>query len=377
MEMNAHQGSLTAVRSVTTAVLAVAELLVAAASLPASSYDVSTTAGNGNQITNSPTPVSVTGSYSFGQPFGTLAWGSGAGLAAGGPGLANSVAAVLVFTDEHLTGGGSSYVQSSGNSMFNEIVITGPPGTPVGTEFEYSVNLIVTTELQANQSGPGDLYTSALAGLRWGTGSSLGGFGGADLGHLHVQGDGLYEATGIFSGLSQGQAHGVVGSTTTWRGRTGDTISVSLSSDTTAQAGDYRGYYGPGGAQMSAKASLQVTFLGISVFNLSVPGADANSTDGTIAHNQISGAAGPVGNYNGDGVIDAADYIVWRHSLGQLTAGRYIGGDGNGNSFVDLNDYDVWRAHFGQAADSGSGANANAAVPEPATLVMLMFAVST
>ena len=40
------------------------------------------------------------------------------------------------------------------------------------------------------------------------------------------------------------------------------------------------------------------------------------------------------------------------------------------------NDYDVWRSHFGQTLGSGSGATGNAAVPEPATLMLMMFAVA-
>jgi hypothetical protein len=41
---------------------------------------------------------------------------------------------------------------------------------------------------------------------------------------------------------------------------------------------------------------------------------------------------------------------------------------------TDQTDYAVWRANFGQIAGGGSGASASAAVPEPTTLVPLMFA---
>ena len=36
--------------------------------------------------------------------------------------------------------------------------------------------------------------------------------------------------------------------------------------------------------------------------------------------------------------------------------------------------YNTWRANFGQPSGSGSVASANAAVPEPSTLVMLVLA---
>jgi hypothetical protein len=62
----------------------------------------------------------------------------------------------------------------------------------------------------------------------------------------------------------------------------------------------------------------------------------------------------PTGDYNGDGIVDAADYTVWRKTDGSQ------GG------------YDTWRTNFGETVDSGSGTNVNATVPEPATLVMLI-----
>jgi hypothetical protein len=70
------------------------------------------------------------------------------------------------------------------------------------------------------------------------------------------------------------------------------------------------------------------------------------------------------GDYNGNGIVDAADYVVWREGLG--------------TTFTQ-NDYNVWRANFGHTtpgAGSGSGAIANAAVPEPATALMLMLALA-
>ena len=72
------------------------------------------------------------------------------------------------------------------------------------------------------------------------------------------------------------------------------------------------------------------------------------------------------GDYNQNGVVDAADYIVWRTTLGNAVA-NYSGADGDGDGMIDQDDYDVWRAHFGQTlpppgAGSGMGiATASAA----------------
>ena len=78
------------------------------------------------------------------------------------------------------------------------------------------------------------------------------------------------------------------------------------------------------------------------------------------------------GDYNQNGVVDAADYIVWRNTLGQTGAG--LAADGDGNQEVDSGDYQVWRTHFGQTAGSGSGAGI--AVPEPSASVLLLLAVA-
>src|SRR5262249_43141058 len=61
------------------------------------------------------------------------------------------------------------------------------------------------------------------------------------------------------------------------------------------------------------------------------------------------------GDYTGDGVVDAADYVMWRDELGQT--GTALQADGNHDNVVDINDLNVWRAHFGQTA-SGSGSGA-------------------
>jgi hypothetical protein len=93
------------------------------------------------------------------------------------------------------------------------------------------------------------------------------------------------------------------------------------------------------------------------------------------------------GDYNGDGTVDAADYVVWRNTLGQMGAG--LAADGNGNDEIDAGDYSVWRANFGRApsagwsAGSGSagyplGASAetlSVAVPEPAAPIMLLTGI--
>jgi hypothetical protein len=73
-----------------------------------------------------------------------------------------------------------------------------------------------------------------------------------------------------------------------------------------------------------------------------------------------------LGDYNGNGVVDAADYTVWRDTLGQMGTG--LAADGNGNGTIDAGDYTVWQTNFGNHA--GSGATSSLAVPEPTGLLL-------
>lgn len=55
------------------------------------------------------------------------------------------------------------------------------------------------------------------------------------------------------------------------------------------------------------------------------------------------------GDYNQNGVVDAADYTVWRDQLGSDVP-AFQGADGNGDTLIDLEDYMVWKANFGRTA---------------------------
>ena len=83
---------------------------------------------------------------------------------------------------------------------------------------------------------------------------------------------------------------------------------------------------------------------------------------------------GLVGDYNEDGTVDAADYTVWRDQLGQNI--KLPNEDPNTTpNMVTVDDYNVWKAAFGNT-NAGSGAIAGAAVPEPASWLLLMIAAS-
>lgn len=91
-------------------------------------------------------------------------------------------------------------------------------------------------------------------------------------------------------------------------------------------------------------------------------------SDGSFS---IAAAAGLEGDYNGNEVVDAADYSIWRNTLGQQAAGLAADGDGNGR--IETADYSVWKSNFGESAGSGSSGLAATAVPEPGSLILLFL----
>jgi hypothetical protein len=84
------------------------------------------------------------------------------------------------------------------------------------------------------------------------------------------------------------------------------------------------------------------------------------------------------GDYNNDNVVDAADYVSWRDTLGQTGVGLRADGDHNG--VIDMLDYSLWRAQFGATAGGGSGTRSGIStrsVPEPISALLLILGATT
>jgi hypothetical protein len=79
-------------------------------------------------------------------------------------------------------------------------------------------------------------------------------------------------------------------------------------------------------------------------------------------------AAAPVNdaNFDNDGDVDGRDFLVWQRNTGG--AGDNSLGDANGNGQVNDADFAIWKTQFGT---TGLAAAAGAAVPEPATGLLL------
>jgi hypothetical protein len=94
-------------------------------------------------------------------------------------------------------------------------------------------------------------------------------------------------------------------------------------------------------------------------FHRSLRDAQGNGWDIVVPFQVV--AELPPGDFNQDGTVDAADYVVWHKTDGTQTG------------------YDAWRANFGTSLLAGSGAaipsaESLPAIPEPATLMVACVA---
>jgi hypothetical protein len=100
-------------------------------------------------------------------------------------------------------------------------------------------------------------------------------------------------------------------------------------------------------------AGDELSFQAAAIFEMAIdhPGGDVGSPG------FVPGEITPTlpGDYNADGAVDAADYVVWRKDDGSLE------------------EYNTWRTNYGRTSASASAPAA--AVPEPTALVLLVLLV--
>jgi hypothetical protein len=76
------------------------------------------------------------------------------------------------------------------------------------------------------------------------------------------------------------------------------------------------------------------------------------------------------GDFNDDGIVDAADYVMWRKNNG---TNNPLPNDGGLGTPIDAEHYGLWAANFGSTA--GSGSASQSAVPEPSSFLVMGLAV--
>ncbi len=76
------------------------------------------------------------------------------------------------------------------------------------------------------------------------------------------------------------------------------------------------------------------------------------------------------GDYNGDGIVDPADYTVWRDTYG--TTGSNLVADGDKSLSVDSADYTLWTNNFGNTWPTQSAST----VPEPDAIIVVILGIT-
>lgn len=88
---------------------------------------------------------------------------------------------------------------------------------------------------------------------------------------------------------------------------------------------------------------------------------------------------GPYTDFNFDGTVNAADYTVLRNHMGLASGAKLEQGDADGDGDVDRDDYVAWKQDLGNSPAGAflqePPANNFAAVPEPATIIVLVMAL--
>lgn len=79
------------------------------------------------------------------------------------------------------------------------------------------------------------------------------------------------------------------------------------------------------------------------------------------------------GDYNNDGLVNAADYTVWRDNLGSSDAALNGNGTGDASGLVVQADYTLWANNFGAP---GAGPSSASAVPEPTAVGLILVGLA-
>lgn len=77
-----------------------------------------------------------------------------------------------------------------------------------------------------------------------------------------------------------------------------------------------------------------------------------------------------IGDFNNNGIVDAADFVVWRNASPFATLPN-----DDTPGVVDASDYADWRANFGKSSAATSAALSTNLVPEPASILLLFTAI--
>lgn len=177
------------------------------------------------------------------------------------------------------------------------------------------------------------------------------------------------------SRLSAGQVRFFGGSTIYWSVSYGGSGYTGITTGSTTN--DANGDFGPPVNGPLPSSSLQaLLFQGAAGAPSTTNLADYALTSGAAVFTNNAGtnftlvAPGLDGDYNENGVVDAADYSVWLDNFG--SAAGALPNDADGGT-IDVDQYNTWKANF-QPGQPGAGSIQSSNAPEPASLLLLILA---
>jgi autotransporter-associated beta strand protein len=277
-----------------------------------------------------------------------------------------------------LTGG------NSGNNTLSSVIANASDGGLVGLTKTGAGKWIVTANNTYGGATNVNGGTLLINGNQTGTGLTTVNAGGT-LGGTGTLGGGLTVASGghVAPGASIGTLN-VAGAMTLDTGSildielgapsSSDRINVNLLNGLTINGGTVN-LTNAGG--LAAGTYTLIDYAGTitgTVDNLlfgSVPGGfsfDLVDT-GSLINLLVSPAPMNDADFNGDGIVSGADYVVWRKFKGATGTGTQGTGDANGDTNVNVTDYNIWKQTYGMPSP-GSGGGPGA-VPEPSSAVLV------
>jgi hypothetical protein len=182
--------------------------------------------------------------------------------------------------------------------------------------------------------------------------------GSLALGYYEIRSIGGSLNTGGWTSLDEGEGVDPVG--TGWDEAGGSSANILSEGNLLGQsslAGS--GGFLPLGAAVTPAAAQDLRFFYAEF-------ADSALRAGFVKY--IGAPPGVAGDYNGNGVVDAADYVRWRNGGPLQNEVATIG-------TVTAEDYTEWRSRFGNTSGSGSSLGGGA-IPEPTTSGLLALAIS-
>jgi hypothetical protein len=78
-----------------------------------------------------------------------------------------------------------------------------------------------------------------------------------------------------------------------------------------------------------------------------------------------------LGDYDRNGIVEHADYVLWKSTFGNTVSAPGYGADGNFDGLINAADYTVWRDHL----LPGSTAALSHSVPEPVAMLLIASAI--